>query len=73
MTGPFRRVAPRLGIKVAGSESLSDVKSYDALADRVARSGAEGVLIGAEIWYGGDRLLKALRARLGPRAHDHDG
>ncbi len=69
VTGPFHRVAPRLGIKVAGSESFDvDAKSYNALADRVARSGAEGVLIGAEIWYGGDRLLKALRARLGPRA-----
>jgi branched-chain amino acid transport system substrate-binding protein len=67
-TGPFRMVAPRLGIRVAGSEAFSNGKSYDALADRVARSGAEGVLIGAEIWYGGDTLLKALRARLGPGA-----
>jgi ABC-type branched-subunit amino acid transport system substrate-binding protein/DNA-binding beta-propeller fold protein YncE len=68
-TGPFRRVATRLGVRVAGSAAFDrEAESYDALADKVARSGAEGVLIGGEVWYGGDRLLRALRARLGARA-----
>jgi YVTN family beta-propeller protein len=66
-TRPFRRVASRLGVVVAGSEVLTDGKSDRAIADRVARSGAEGVLIGAETYFGGASLLKALRARLGPR------
>jgi ABC-type branched-subunit amino acid transport system substrate-binding protein/DNA-binding beta-propeller fold protein YncE/predicted Ser/Thr protein kinase len=63
----FRRAARRLGVPVAGSAALDPAaKSYDALADRVARSGAQGVLIGGTVFAGGDRLLKALRARLGP-------
>ena len=43
---PFRRAARRLGIRVAGSQAFDpEAKSYDALADRVARSGAQGVLL----------------------------
>ena len=67
--GPIPPGGPTAGDQGRGFGVLRrEAKSYNALADRVARSGAEGVLIGAEIWYGGDRLLKALRARLGPRA-----
>jgi serine/threonine protein kinase/ABC-type branched-subunit amino acid transport system substrate-binding protein len=67
--GQFRRAAARLGVTVAGSEAFNPrARSYDALADKVARSGAEGVLIDGEIYFGGDRLVKALRARLGPSA-----
>jgi branched-chain amino acid transport system substrate-binding protein len=67
--GQFRRAATRLGITIAGSEAF-DVRAenYDTLADKVARSGAEGVLIDGEGYAGGDRLVKALRARLGPSA-----
>jgi ABC-type branched-subunit amino acid transport system substrate-binding protein/DNA-binding beta-propeller fold protein YncE/predicted Ser/Thr protein kinase len=69
VTDPFRRVASRLGVRIAGSEAFDNrAKSYDALADKVARSGADGVLIGGTVFFGSDRLLKALRARLGPRA-----
>ena len=39
---------------------------FSALAGRIARSGADGVLIGGDLYLGGAELLKALRARLGP-------
>jgi ABC-type branched-subunit amino acid transport system substrate-binding protein len=65
---PFRRAAKKLGLAIAGSAAFDPAaKSYAALADRVARSGADGVLLGGDVFLGGDRLLKALRARLGPR------
>jgi ABC-type branched-subunit amino acid transport system substrate-binding protein len=37
------------------------------LADTIARSGADGVVVGGDPLDGGDRLVKALRARLGAR------
>jgi ABC-type branched-subunit amino acid transport system substrate-binding protein/DNA-binding beta-propeller fold protein YncE len=65
---PFRRAARRLGVAVAGSQAYDpEAQSYDALARRVARSGAQGVFLGGFLSEGGDRLLKALRARLGTR------
>jgi ABC-type branched-subunit amino acid transport system substrate-binding protein/DNA-binding beta-propeller fold protein YncE len=65
---PFRRAARRLGLRVAGSHPFDpEAKSYDGLARRVARSGAQGVFLGGFLDAGGDRLLKALRARLGTR------
>jgi ABC-type branched-subunit amino acid transport system substrate-binding protein/DNA-binding beta-propeller fold protein YncE/predicted Ser/Thr protein kinase len=68
VTDPFRSVASRLGIVIEGSEAFDErAGSYDALADKVARSGAEGVVIGGEVFFGIDRLLKGLRARLSPR------
>jgi branched-chain amino acid transport system substrate-binding protein len=68
VTDPFRRAAGRLGVRVAGSAAFApSAESYDALAAQVARSGADGVLIGGDPYDGGGRLLKALRARLGER------
>jgi branched-chain amino acid transport system substrate-binding protein len=65
---PFLRTARRLGIRIAGSEGFSpSPESKDALAERVARSGAEGVFIAGAGWEGGPEVLKALRARLGSR------
>ena len=69
-TDPFSRAAGRLGVGVAGSAVFDpEAKSYDALARRVARSGAQGVFVGgfagAEV---AARLVKALRARLGQSA-----
>jgi ABC-type branched-subunit amino acid transport system substrate-binding protein len=62
----FVRVAPRLGIAVAGAADVDGTaKSYDALADEVARSGADGVLLNADQYAGGAKLLTALRARVG--------
>jgi YVTN family beta-propeller protein len=64
----FRRAARKLDIAIAGSERFdAQSKSYATLADKVARSGAEGVLVGGAWYAGGDRLLKALRARLDKR------
>jgi branched-chain amino acid transport system substrate-binding protein len=66
---PFRRAAGRLGLTVAGSEGFNpEAKSHAALAARVARSGAEGAFLGGLLFEGGDRVLKALRARLGTQA-----
>jgi ABC-type branched-subunit amino acid transport system substrate-binding protein/streptogramin lyase len=68
-TDPFRRAASRLGVGIAGDQAYdARAASYRALADRVARSGADGVLIGGNPYSGADKLLRALRARLGPRA-----
>ena len=68
ITNSFRRTARRLRIRIAGAQHFDPAaKSYDALAEKIARSGAQGVVIGGDVSQGGDRLLKALRARLGPR------
>jgi ABC-type branched-subunit amino acid transport system substrate-binding protein/DNA-binding beta-propeller fold protein YncE len=69
-TDPFSRAAGRLGVGVAGSAAFDpEAKSYDALARRVARSGAQGVFVagfaGAEV---AARVVKALRASLGQSA-----
>ncbi|MGH2945648.1 MAG: ABC transporter substrate-binding protein [Solirubrobacteraceae bacterium] len=61
----FSRAAARLGVHIAGTARHQQDGSDDSLADRVARSGADGVLIGT---VGDGGLLKALRARLGRRA-----
>jgi ABC-type branched-subunit amino acid transport system substrate-binding protein/DNA-binding beta-propeller fold protein YncE len=67
---PFSRAARRLGIEVAGSAGFDpEAGSYAALAARVARSGAQGVFIAGVTRFGGaEGVVKALRARLGPRA-----
>jgi ABC-type branched-subunit amino acid transport system substrate-binding protein len=66
---PFRRAAKKLKLPVAGSATFDPAAaSFSSLANRIARSGAEGVVIGGSPFEGGDRLLKALRARLGARA-----
>jgi ABC-type branched-subunit amino acid transport system substrate-binding protein len=72
---PFRRAARRLAIRSAGFESFDpDGGDGEALADRVARSGAQGVYITGLGTEGGVEVLQALRARLGDRieimAHD---
>jgi branched-chain amino acid transport system substrate-binding protein len=65
---PFVRTARRLGVRIAGSQGFSpEAKSGDAFADRVARSGADGVYIAGLGSPGGGNLLKSLRARLGTR------
>ncbi|MET0762716.1 MAG: protein kinase [Thermoleophilaceae bacterium] len=65
---PFRYAAQRLDVPIAGSAAFDpEAERFDELADRVARSGADGVVLGGDPYVGGDRLLKALRARLGTR------
>jgi branched-chain amino acid transport system substrate-binding protein len=65
---PFRRAARRLGIAVAGSDAFNpEARSYDVLAARIARSDAQGVFLVGSVFEGADKVLKALRARLGAR------
>jgi len=62
---PFLRAARRLRLPVAGRKSYKGAaRSFDALAARIDRSGADGVVIAGDFYNGGDRLLKALRSRL---------
>jgi len=67
----FGKTARRLGLRVAGSGFVPppDRRRYSALASRIARSGADGVFFGARAlpYFGSDKLIQALRARLGPR------
>jgi ABC-type branched-subunit amino acid transport system substrate-binding protein/DNA-binding beta-propeller fold protein YncE len=67
-TEPFQRGANALGVGLAG-ESTFETATADpaALADRVARSHPDGVLLGVDALPVGVPLVKALRARLGPR------
>jgi branched-chain amino acid transport system substrate-binding protein len=68
LSDPFRRTARRLGLQIVGSATFDPAaRSYAGLADRIARSRAQGVVVGGDPFDGGDRLLKALRARLGTR------
>jgi ABC-type branched-subunit amino acid transport system substrate-binding protein len=65
---PFRNAAKRLGVRVAGSATYDPgARSYAGLMDRIARSGADGVVLAGDHLNGGDRVLKALRARFGKR------
>ena len=65
---PFLRAAQRLRVGVVRREGYKGAaRSFDALAARIDRSGAAGVVIGGDFYDGGDRLLKALRSRLGRR------
>ena len=67
VTGPFQRAARRLGLRVAGSESF-DPRANDqsAVASSVARSGAQGVMVGG-FYDSAANVVKALRTRLGNR------
>ena len=65
---PFRYAARRLNVPIAGSAVYDpEDERFDELVDRVARSGADGIVLAADPYVGGDRLLKALRERLGTR------
>jgi branched-chain amino acid transport system substrate-binding protein len=64
---PFRRTARRLGIQIAGVANFSDGSKHDRLAERVARSGAQGVFIAGLGSEGGGRAVMALRERLRSR------
>src|SRR5207244_10258964 len=65
----FARTARKLGLTIAGSSGWDPVaKSYADVADRVARSGADGAFLAVALYAGNaGQLVKALRARLGPR------
>jgi branched-chain amino acid transport system substrate-binding protein len=63
----FEAAGRRLGVATAGSATWDPrSRSYAGLADRVARSGAHGVLLAGLLILNGAEVVKALRARLGP-------
>jgi ABC-type branched-subunit amino acid transport system substrate-binding protein/DNA-binding beta-propeller fold protein YncE len=65
---PFADTARRLGLAVTGSYTFGpEEKSQDELADRIARSRAQGVLFTGFIQDGSYRVIEALRSRLGTR------
>jgi ABC-type branched-subunit amino acid transport system substrate-binding protein len=66
-TGPFRRTAERLGIRIAREEEASDPSVYDAVLDRVARANVDGIMLGGGVGLGGEGLIERLRDRFGPR------
>ena len=68
LADPFRNAAKRLGVRIAGSATYDPrAESYAALVDRIARSGADGVVLGGDPFEGGDKVVQALRARFGKR------
>jgi ABC-type branched-subunit amino acid transport system substrate-binding protein/DNA-binding beta-propeller fold protein YncE len=68
LSSPFRKAARKLGVGIAGSATFDPrAERYDALAERIARSGAGAVVLGADPFNGGDRVVRALRKRLGSR------
>jgi ABC-type branched-subunit amino acid transport system substrate-binding protein len=65
---PFLRTARRVGVRIAGSDRFRETtRNGDALAERVARSGAQGVYISGLGSEGGVSVVRAVRARLGTR------
>jgi branched-chain amino acid transport system substrate-binding protein len=64
----FTKAARGLGVELAGRETWdARSKSYDALAGRIRRSGAEGVLVAGVINNNGVQLIRDLRTGVGPR------
>jgi len=63
----FTRAARRIGLPIAGSAVWPARDGYAALADRVARSGADGAFLGGYTSTGGDKVLRALRAHFGKK------
>jgi branched-chain amino acid transport system substrate-binding protein len=68
LTDPFRYAARKLGVRVAGAATFDyGAKDYGALAERIARSGAQGVVFGGDPLLGAGAVIQAIRARLGAR------
>jgi DNA-binding SARP family transcriptional activator/ABC-type branched-subunit amino acid transport system substrate-binding protein/streptogramin lyase len=68
LAAAVRSEAESLGIAIAGTARLGEVKGYGALARGVAATHPDAVFIGAVIDEGGNELLQRLRAALGPHA-----
>jgi ABC-type branched-subunit amino acid transport system substrate-binding protein/DNA-binding beta-propeller fold protein YncE len=66
---PFRRTASRRGVGIAGSTRFNPdtAKGYGAIARKVERSGADGVLFASGPFRPAVELLVAVRERLGSR------
>jgi branched-chain amino acid transport system substrate-binding protein len=63
-----RNSAKKLGIKVTGFAAFDPKASdYTALASKIKDTGANGLFIGALICENGGKLIKDMRAALGPK------
>src|SRR5262249_24206402 len=63
----FRLQAEKLGIKVLGFEPWdAKATSYEAIANRIKAPNADSVYLGGIVCNNGAKLLKDLRAALGP-------
>jgi branched-chain amino acid transport system substrate-binding protein len=68
MATGFETAARRLGLDVRGRASWDpQARDYEALADRVARSGATAVFVGGLLDTNAARIVRGLRSRLGPK------
>ena len=68
LSDPFRYAARKLGIRIAGTAVFDrEAKGYGRIADRIARSGAQGVVFGGDPILGDGAVVRAIRARLGAR------
>jgi ABC-type branched-subunit amino acid transport system substrate-binding protein len=64
----FRRAASQLGLQVVGYAGFDpEAADFDRLASRVANADPDGVYLAGVVWDGADRVLRALRNRLGSR------
>src|SRR5262249_22047976 len=67
-TGPCKRGAEALGVGLAGETRFTAATADPAkLANAVARSHPDGVVLGFDAQPFGVPIVKALRAKLGPR------
>jgi ABC-type branched-subunit amino acid transport system substrate-binding protein/predicted Ser/Thr protein kinase len=67
LTRPFRYAARKLGVRVAGATVFEQApKDPGGLAEQIARSGAEAILLGVDP-PSARPILRAIRARLGAR------
>ncbi len=63
----FGQYAEKLGIEVLGNQKWDkDASSYESLASRIKASGADSVFLGGIVCNNGGKLIKDLRAGLGP-------
>ncbi len=63
----FSSYAEKLGIQILGNQKWDkDASSYESLASRIKASGADSVFLGGIVCNNGGKLIKDLRAGLGP-------
>jgi branched-chain amino acid transport system substrate-binding protein len=63
----FIRYAEKLGIEILGNQKWDKAAtSYESLASRIRASGADAVFLGGIVCNNGGKLIKDLRAGLGP-------
>jgi branched-chain amino acid transport system substrate-binding protein len=66
VAGNFQNVLPGVGLKSAGFTAWDGkASSYEALANKIKQSGADGVFLGGLICENGGKLIKDLRSVLG--------